>query len=653
MVYYSGNDLCYGMHLDKIVDLIIPTIDSISLNDAIEFFQMKKYFDEDARLLSWSNEEYASYKVKQKSLTSLCFRYFYALNDSTIVTAFSSIEYHYTNAFWELFEQCKLYEKISDSAFQALLHEKYIHPHDIFGKQNIVARYGAVLKEFILTNFHLIHIVIDAYEQEYNGKGKLYLPSELTGTEICDYISCYIDSKEAGLNILQSIYQMKPTKAFPVTDVIRMRAKRKYDEQTKDIFEREAKMGFTTTIAFAKNQNEVIVENISGNEAKLSYSTDWLLDTLDNPSILNNFIYLFNYVDYQQMRCLLVNHPCHMTPMERIFQNRGLSCCYPANSMVFHTTNGLARLQMEAYYSFLEDNGTRLETVLSWFFTEYLQTEFNCPEMRIRMPSAGASYYEKCTAICTAFDAILQQFSLFVEHQEIDFDLISIASGGKKYNQIPSLVKGKYIYGTGKELKWLTNTLFSDQCTFAYVSRIYDQGKSYRSFFELLQNEDVFLSDYDHSEKAAFMRLAELGIISINDNGKMSLIHGIELFLLSDLYFNDVISKHYYPDSANGIITKWIAEGMLIEGDGLFSRQEADYLNYLLNRVEFINGLDLRNKYLHGVQSVTIDEKAHRDNYFILLIVLVIFAIKINDDFTIAEHVKSLKQNEEGSTTTK
>lgn len=640
VVFYRHNDLLYGAHLDKIETLTIPDLQDLSINDAIEFYQIKKYFDASARLPSWTDENYSLYNQKQKRLFSLALQYFNALNDQTITQEYRLVNIRYVSAFWELFELCALYNNISDHVFNDILHSDHLHPRDVFEKKNIVIRYGLVLKQFILDNPFLVSIIIDAYEQDYNDKEKVFLPAELTGEEICAYLITCIENEGTSPNALQAIYQMKPTKKIPVTDEIRLKAKRKYDKYIQKMLIEGIRINYKTTLSFSSEQTEAVLEDCSENELNVSYSTAWLLDTLDYPSILNNFLYLFKYADVLQMRCSLVSKSSYITTMEKVFLNRALSCCYPDNNMVFQSLNRLAKLQMEAYYNFLGNNGIHLEDVLSWFFTHYLQEEFGCSEMRVAMPSTGANYYEKCTALCASFDSILKQFSLYVEHKSIDFDLVAISSGAKKYDQIPSLVENKYIYGMGQEFKWLTDVMFSDQCTFSYIQRIYDQGKEYTTFLELLRNEDVYLFDYYEHEKAAFLHLAERGIISIGDDEKISLRNDIELTLLYDLYKNEVVSRYYYPEQANAIFDKWLEDGILIEGGGLFSTPEVNYFNYILNRVEYINGLDLRNKYMHGVQLVNTNEQEHKDNYFTLLIVLIMFIIKINDDFVLAEQVK-------------
>ena len=88
------------------------------------------------------------------------------------------------------------------------------------------------------------------------------------------------------------------------------------------------------------------------------------------------------------------------------------------------------------------------------------------------------------------------------------------------------------------------------------------------------------------------------------------------------------------------MIQEWLNNGYLITKCSLFSKPETDYFDYILNNSTFDNGLKLRNKYAHGNQHGIIDERVHEQNYYILLKLFVVLAIKVNDDFVLAEQQK-------------
>lgn len=638
--YFASNDFLYGHNLSKIEVMEVPSFESVTINDAIEFYEIKRYFDEGTRSKLWSDDEFVKYKEKSKELFKLTMRFFNQITDENIVDIYKSIEVSYYQEFWTLFNECKLFKIISSAIFEKLIYEKHFTPFDVYCYKDIVDSYGVVLKSYILKDFSCISVILHVYEQDYTNKKRLYLPSELTGHDICAYIESYINSDNSNPNDLESIVQMQYSKQYPITDIIRLRAKRKHDAVIEKLFETSAKIKNELIVSFSEQQEEVKKAENEGRKYTFSYSTSWLMDTLDYPSILQNFIYVFEFADIPQMRCLLVNKEVQMGVFERAFSSDS-SRHYRCGTS-FEFINAIAIMQMNAYYNFLKNHEIRLEDVLQWFFTEYLQEEFSCPAIRVKFPSAGSTYAEKCYSIITAFETILKQFSLYVENDEIDFELVQMSAGSVKFGDVPSLVDNKYVYGFGDKYKQITFILFSDQCMFKHLSRIHEQDKYYSCFADLLQNESVYLSDYRESEHVALAFLAEHDLVSISAEGLLSLKNKAKLIILKDIYINDYISKWNYPLETWSIIQQMIDNGILKTNSSLFSVPEVNYLNYLLNRAEYTNGLEIRNKYIHGIQQIIENEDEHYQNYIRLLIILVVLAIKINDDFCLQDKLGNL-----------
>lgn len=631
--YFSSN---YGCNLSKIETIIIPELSQIDINDAIEYHEIKRYFEEDTRLKTWSENEFNEYKAKSKTLYGLTMRFFNNIDNDSIVQQFSSIYYSYRSQFWVLFDTCKLYEKISDTVFDQLIHSEHVYPFDIFLNKKIVEKYGILLRNYIIENENCVSIISHVYEQDYSKKDKLYLPKELTGDDICSYLESYTESEHPNTNELDLIVHMQRTKDFPISDELRLKSKRRYNCEWEKMSESGFHLKYGLSVTFSPEQIEfkLLVQN--GNERGVSYSTQWLMDTLDYPSILNNFIYVFEYADIPQMRCLHVGKINDMGVFERITMSES-SRVYPSGH-AYNAINGLATIQMNAYYSFLQHNNIRLEDVFEWFFKEYLQSEFNCPEIRVSFPSENLTYAEKCSTIITSFETVLRQFSLYVKNKDIDFELVGMSTTPIKFENIPSLVGKKYVYGTGKDFQNITQLLFSDQCTFTYVQRLHERKKEYECFLELILKEQIYISDYREAELLTFQYLADYDLISISSEGLISPQNIIKLALLKDLYQNNVISKwHYQPDSYSAI-KELTDKGILIEKSTLLSDPEINYLNYLLNRAEYCNGLEIRNKYIHGIQQVNTNEEEHKQNYYLLLRIFVLLAIKINDDFCLNDN---------------
>ena len=79
-----------------------------------------------------------------------------------------------------------------------------------------------------------------------------------------------------------------------------------------------------------------------------------------------------------------------------------------------------------------------------------------------------------------------------------------------------------------------------------------------------------------------------------------------------------------------------MAKGWVTRHSSLLTDAEGKYFNYFLNGMDFSNGPELRNKYLHGSQANADGEDAHFNTYITGLRLTVALVIKMNDDFCLA-----------------
>lgn len=107
------------------------------------------------------------------------------------------------------------------------------------------------------------------------------------------------------------------------------------------------------------------------------------------------------------------------------------------------------------------------------------------------------------------------------------------------------------------------------------------------------------------------------------------------VFLLKDIYDHDVFCPQYHPE-LKSMIDTLIASGEMESENTLFSRPEQDYLNFMLNRSKFSNGLDLRNRYLHGTYSHQSENQQMQD-YIHFLNMMILIIGKIYEEFALRE----------------
>lgn len=621
--------------MQKIEKITIPKIEDIDINDAIEYYEIKKYFDDEITSPQWSFDDKKRYKEKSLKLFSLSMKFFNSLTDDNILDAYNTIDILYRESFWEMFNKCKLYKQISDTAFKTIIESENCHPFLFLPYKDIVNKYDCTIGEYLINSVYGAGVIIHSYEQDFSNIEKINLPKSITGEKIVSCNNNFIKSEHPNLNDLMSIFMMQESKNFPINDSIRLSAKRRYNEEIKKLFANSKGFEYGFKLSFVENIDKIYRLSKEGNISKIEYNLQYLQDTLENPDILNNFIYVFEFVDFQ-MRCLAVSSKHGGSIFERLTMQDTLKD-YIADS-TFNFINELANAQIMAYYEFLKRKNIRLENVIEWFFTKYLQEEFQVPEMKISLPSENSTYYEKCCLIIPAFDSIIKQFSFFVKDGKIDFELVGMSTKPIKFENIPSLIERKYVCAGNEECDKLSYLLFSDQCLLSYNRKV--SNKEYDSFIDLITKENIKYEDFEKFQQNQLDTLIDKKIIKISENGFLIISDKLMVNILKQIYYREVINKYDTQKPYHKRIEDLTNEGLLKEYSSLLSIPEINYFNYLLNRSEYRNGLEIRNRYIHGNQQVLADEKIDKTNYMILLRIFIILIIKINDEFCILDKQK-------------
>lgn len=203
---------------------------------------------------------------------------------------------------------------------------------------------------------------------------------------------------------------------------------------------------------------------------------------------------------------------------------------------------------------------------------------------------------------------------------------------------IPSLIAPKYAYAKSNDIKKRMYLLFSNQSTLSFTEKTH--GK-YRCLYDLLKNENLTISDFYPWQKQGIDWLVEKGDILVDDSGSLSL-NPASSYILNQLYHHEVVCVQHEPKIIE-LLNSMEKAGDLEYSNTLFSKPEADYLNYVLNRSEFSNGLDLRNKYIHDTNSLK--EEVFYNGYYLLLRILVLIALKIQDEFFLREEQMNATKN--------
>ncbi len=626
--YFPPNDFACGRNIKKVEALYsnAATIIPNDLNDAIEFYNIFLYFrDKTLKWQLWSESQVAVYRSFSEELRNKAFAYFNAISDSNLLNELDNLWFEYHQDFVTLFETSGIYKKISPNTIERIFYSKKVYLNYFLKNEKLTNHFGNAVCSILLSIDNGGEYIIKAADSENNSvDAKYYVPKCLTPEQKNIILENYLTSKDINLNYLNLLLDILLSKKIPPT-LFKKYVIKKREIESK-LFE-NSKCNSTIKVYFSKNQKELSeITNGPGISMETSYSLDWIEENLDYPTLLNNFIYMFEFSDITMRFFLPINK----------FNSGLLDCIFENHNSKIYSLNPVSRIMernfnasMHLYYQLLQSKQIQFEKIIVWFFSEYLVQEFGSPVFRTHITLDPRSYLEKCHELVTNMDAVCKQFVCFAELGEISYELLAANSKPVKYENIKSLINDKYAYGSGKDFNNLCFALFSNQCMLHYVARL---NSPYESFYELIMHKEIFKNDYPDYLQGILKFLLDWDIIEINNEGRISLKNSLRVYILSELNTYGFINVNRYSDTFKQELKKLKSKQCVSFSDTLFAKPEADFFNYYLNDV-YSNGPRIRNLYAHGIEYLNDNENEHYTNYIILLRLMVLLMIKINDEF--------------------
>lgn len=629
--YYSDNDLTLGTCFKSATEKLESFVDGKEYNDINEIIELYNI-----NLIIFSKgikKEYAEqYYPTAKKLIPTVARYFVQINDSTITDSYGGVCYSYTDQFWELFEKFKVYERISEETLYKLLNNSDVPLETILKHKEIVDHYDTMLARFMRSSEQTVRILTSKYleKRDYKLNQIYYIPRSLRPEEFEAIFDRYIDSDYFNAGLLQLLYFSQSSAECPISDDLRLKAKKRAEKYWEDNTATSIKIQHGIGVCFTDSKEYVPFQEIKPNHYQFTYDAKWIRENLDYPTLLNNFIYLFWFTDLH-FRCNFLSIYSNLGVLEKTFGFIGVKeyekgICYNIIEMK-------SSAEMEAYSSFLSKLDIQIEYLFQWFFTEYLVNEFNVYGFVVNMPSQTQSYLEKCRNLPSELDGILKQFSIYVKKGQIDRELLEMSSQPIVFKAVPSMIRNKYVYVNSEEIKREQFHLFSDQCMLSYIAAT---KTSYKSFYQALNSQKLKLSDYPEWGIEDLNWLKMRGTIFVDEDGSINM-NRERIELLRDLYEHEVSCASYYHNK--DLIDALVSKDDLRYESSLFSMPEQKYLNYMLNKSEYSNGHDLRNKYIHSTYPIDIEQQ-HKD-YIALLKIMVLTVIKINEEFCLMNPIET------------
>lgn len=636
--FYSVHDWSIGEHLAKaavILDSYDENVEYTDINKVIELYNIQELIDSGVTLNDWDERKTACYKRICSSFKKVFGKFFGQINDDNFKQICQSVCIGYVEDFWKLFVQFESFKNVSGQVFATYLSEPETTLYKLLEQRELVKTYGKELAVILRISEQTPRLIIGKFLQKHEQACSYSFPKEFSPSEYEGILQKYVKQDTAGLKDLQLLVHSQSSKECPISDKLRLSAKRACETYWENRPFTGVEIGYGMGVEFADVPEIKSAKRLENNTYQVTYDIKWLLDNLDYPTILNNFRYIFDQFD-ECWRSTLVSVESQLGIFEKMISTRGIKEFIKGNH--FNIGENISTMQVKGCYDILKQNGVRLEDVLKWFFEEYLPQEFGVYGFRFNPPSEDTTMVEKCRTIASEMDGVLKQFRMYVQDGEIDRELFEMSSEHIRFSNLSGFVKEKYAYANNDDIRREQFLLFSDQSLLGHIEKIQNR---YSRFIELIIHEDVRFSDFWEHQQINIRWLIERDIVEENVDGYLKL-NFTKVFILKDLYEHDVICPQYYGGKAKDIINEWCKNGDLRLSDSLFSEPEQNYLNYELNKSAYSNGLDLRNKYAHSTYPE--DEKIQAMDYVVLLKIMILVVTKINEEFCLKEQIEAMSE---------
>lgn len=633
VVFYSKEDRSAGHNLSRAEKRLNETNlnDEFDINDLLEFYHIKLYFDNEIFLLNWNENDKSRYKETTNKVWELTRKFWIKICNENIIDYIQSLEYRYKESFWDLIEYFQVYKKIESDKFVSILDKFKRQIIYILPSKNIVAQFDKQIKEFLIDYSNTAELLLAKIEEKHRFKTpNYYFPKSLTLSDREKIISKYLDSEDANLNYVRLIVKSKDSIDLKLSPKLRLKAKKKADELNNQILEDGYTWQEGIEVAISKDQDEPVKYSRKEHIIEVCYSKKYLDRQSNELELFEIFSKLFAYTDSDGL-ITLVSKENELEVLERtLMQSKNE---YSTGS-VFSRKSGLSQMQLLIFEHYLNQRNTSIEKVIAGFLDIFLKPHFNINNLRFKFPSKDSTNLEKIRILAPEFDSLLKQYQIFINEGFIDFELFELDSTPLRFSEVSSLVERKYVYIKSDQILFLKHKFFSDQSMLYYIEPFKDK---YLNLYDLLLNENVTLENFENYQKDEINKLIEEEYLCIDSNNHVKINKGVFLLLVRDLNRNEVLSYWHYPDFIRNVIDEMLDENLLYSENILLTKQEQKFFNFYLNKKEFTNGLDLRNKYLHGTNPNSEDEQ--ENDYNILLKLLILILLKIEDDLLIKKYL--------------
>jgi hypothetical protein len=619
VTYYSNYDGTIEMFRPRFIEVMDgPELLCGSLADALELYHVKRFVDNNLLRPSFSEDVWASYQAKAKTILGIIARYINGTPNDDLAKAYFDLNYSYLQSFWDVLEGVGQVSKLTEKDLEGILAKKQHSLQLLLRCKTIVKANNDFIREYMMASPESAEMVlaqrVECHEEDFR---QYHLPE---GLDTIALLSAYIDLEEPNSNYLRMILNARDDE-LRVPPVLKIRAKNKIRELYKKNESRLFGFSGHYGIEFSDKFTEVKALSVAEDGVQvLKYNSMFFLSKGD-VDIISSLGPVFEYLDSDRL-ITMVNKDCEANVFEQHVMKAKSEY---APNLMFSYKAGVALSQLACLDNLLKADGRCIEKAIETYHNEYLKKAYGLTFTDISLLKDG-EWKDRVKVLLPHFDSIVKQYDLFVEHGEVTQDLMKY-SPGVPVTDAKSLLIKKYCQAVRDkvELNTIGYLLFSDQSLLSFVEPY--KEKHYGSLYELMSKEDVAYESYKSFQKNRLDVLINQGYITVKENGTIVFSDLDIIDVLYALYHNGVCSFWRRPPEQRAFMLNLLEKGWATEDNHLLSKPERDYFSYYLNDRQFSDAESLRNRFLHGVS-----DEATANDYYRVLLLFILLLLKVEDD---------------------
>ena len=305
-----------------------------------------------------------------------------------IVESLGELDHTLHDDFWDFFTFFGIHQKIEEVQFSQFLSTHHPSILPLLRQKTLLKHYIGPIREYFISDPANVRFYIEQNRADgfTDWRGEPTIPNGISKEAFIGLVSQYVEGTSPSFGYLDILAEMAS-----VPPKIRLAAQKRADMERETALSTAYTFNVGIEISY-QDQNEPFVESYDEGTLKLSYSLNWILENREHPTLLNNFIYLFRFID-NQGRITLCYQESESGVMERFMGTRRTDR-YPEN-LAYFQKNQAALIGLHTYDQLLRKHGMSIEGSVAWFFKEYLFTEFGIAGFQADIPDISYSLLDR------------------------------------------------------------------------------------------------------------------------------------------------------------------------------------------------------------------------------------------------------------------